>query len=330
MVAMTRLAILLPLALSIVAIVLSALCLFAGHQEGFMEDYAIARLNTSMVGHGLFDITSDGEREEEEEEQTGADEEDGESSWFDDITGDVSDSISDTLDDVQQSVEDTLNDVTGSAADAVAEALGLSEWFSIHVMTACEGMYRPNATANNAGLNTTDCTSSSPDNRIDLDDMIAAELSAGPLEDLSLEDINWPEEVQTALDMLNGALLAVFIFYVLTMAFSGLLIFTSVGSFFAPGSRALVITNLTLAALGAIASTVASTLITVAVTEGINELNRYTDDVGIRGERGNNFLIITWVTTACMLGVLVFWSTSCCLLARQRRRAVRSPHKGSY
>jgi hypothetical protein len=44
MAVMARLLVLLPLALSIVGIVLSALCLFAGHTEGFMEDYDIARV----------------------------------------------------------------------------------------------------------------------------------------------------------------------------------------------------------------------------------------------------------------------------------------------
>lgn len=324
---MQRLAVLLPLALSIVAIVLSALCLFAGHEEGFMEDYAIARLNTSMIGHNLFDFTSDGDREEEADV---AEEQDEDSNWFDDVADDARDRANEAFDDVQQSVEDTLNDVAGSAADAVADALGVSEWFSVHVMTACQGQYRPNATARNAGLNVTECSDSAPNNRLDLDTLISAELSAGPLDDLSLADINWPQEVQDALDVLNGALLAVFVFYVLTMAFSGLLILASAGSILAPNSRALVIANLALAALGALVSAVASILITVAVTRGIDELNRYTADVGIHGQRGTSFLVLTWVTTGCMFGVLAFWSTSCCLLTRQRRRAAHAPRKGDY
>jgi hypothetical protein len=185
-----RLIILFPLALSIVGIVLSALCLFAGHEEGFMEEYAIARvrpnqpsenntfekrkllltnrqLNTSMVGHDLFDLTSDGEAEEEAEADSD-DDDDEDSSWFDDITGDISDTVSDAFDDVQGLVEDTLNNVTASAADAVAEALGISEWFSIHVMTACQGMYEPDASASDPGLNTTDCTGAAPDSTLRL------------------------------------------------------------------------------------------------------------------------------------------------------------------
>lgn len=41
---LARLLILLPLALSIVGIVLSSLCLFAGRDEGFLENYDIVRV----------------------------------------------------------------------------------------------------------------------------------------------------------------------------------------------------------------------------------------------------------------------------------------------
>lgn len=40
-----RLVILVPLVLSIIGMVLSALALFAGNQKGFMEEYAIARVS---------------------------------------------------------------------------------------------------------------------------------------------------------------------------------------------------------------------------------------------------------------------------------------------
>lgn len=47
MTVLARLAVLLPLVLSIVGLIISALSLFAGHREGFMEDYAIARVSNT-------------------------------------------------------------------------------------------------------------------------------------------------------------------------------------------------------------------------------------------------------------------------------------------
>lgn len=40
-----RFIVIIPAVLSIVGMVLSALSLFAGHQQGFMEEYAIARVS---------------------------------------------------------------------------------------------------------------------------------------------------------------------------------------------------------------------------------------------------------------------------------------------
>lgn len=46
-----RFIVVIPLVLSIVGFVLSSLSLFAGHKDGFMEDYAIARVScSSRVG----------------------------------------------------------------------------------------------------------------------------------------------------------------------------------------------------------------------------------------------------------------------------------------
>ena len=42
---LSRFLVLLPLVLSLVAFILTTLALFAGHKDGFMEDYAVARVS---------------------------------------------------------------------------------------------------------------------------------------------------------------------------------------------------------------------------------------------------------------------------------------------
>lgn len=44
---LNRIFVLFPLVLSLVAFILTILALFAGHKDGFMEDYAIARVITT-------------------------------------------------------------------------------------------------------------------------------------------------------------------------------------------------------------------------------------------------------------------------------------------
>jgi hypothetical protein len=46
---LSRFFVLLPLVLSMVAFILSMLCLFAGHKEGFMEEYSVARVGLKQL-----------------------------------------------------------------------------------------------------------------------------------------------------------------------------------------------------------------------------------------------------------------------------------------
>ena len=137
-----RVVVLIPLVFSVVALVLSSLALFAGHKEDFMKDYAIARLNVSRIGYDILSGGSDDNEDEEEEE------------------GSFWDTIQDTWDDAKETVIDQINDAVGDLAGEVAEAIGISEWYSLHVMDVCEGNYSPNSTAEDASLDVTGCTGS--------------------------------------------------------------------------------------------------------------------------------------------------------------------------
>lgn len=57
MAALKRFLVLIPLILSLVAFVLTNLALFAGHQQGFMEDYAVIRVSQVLVANYLDKIS---------------------------------------------------------------------------------------------------------------------------------------------------------------------------------------------------------------------------------------------------------------------------------
>lgn len=103
-----------------------------------------------MLGHNLLDVSDDASANEKEDEGDGG----------------FLDRISDKWDEVKDDVKEGINDITGSIADELADTLGISEWYSIHVMEACEGQYKPNATNPSAGLNVTNCTDSSPGRKL--------------------------------------------------------------------------------------------------------------------------------------------------------------------
>lgn len=74
--------------------------------------------------------------------------------WFDDL----GDDIGDAADDIEGEITDQLNDIINDAADKLAETLGISQWYSFHIMNTCEGDFAPNTTVTGAWYNTTNCT----------------------------------------------------------------------------------------------------------------------------------------------------------------------------
>ena len=62
------------------------------------------------------------------------------------------------IDDGVDEATESANEIVNKIADAAADALGIHEWYSLHVMDACFGSYKPNATAPGANKNGTRCT----------------------------------------------------------------------------------------------------------------------------------------------------------------------------
>lgn len=145
---------LVPLACAIVTFVLALLCLFAGTQRNFMEDYHIAtvrhthlsrlqkvltdtQVNTSTLGHWVLPNST----------TNAAPQESSITSW---ITGQISN--------ITASIQSEMYAIEGDVADRLSGAIGIRQWYSLHVMEYCEGTYSPNATAKTATPNVTMCS----------------------------------------------------------------------------------------------------------------------------------------------------------------------------
>ena len=66
--------------------------------------------------------------------------------------------IGDAFGDVKQDLSDAVSDLAGTVMDKAVDALDISEWYSLHVMTTCEGSYQPNSEAQDAELDVTKCS----------------------------------------------------------------------------------------------------------------------------------------------------------------------------
>ncbi|KAH6894147.1 actin cortical patch SUR7/pH-response regulator pali [Thelonectria olida] len=307
---LSRFTIAIPLVLSLVAFVLSNLCLFAGRDKGFMEDYAIARLNTSMLGHSLLASESSSSSSDDDNDDDGL---------FEDLK--------DKWNEVKDDIIDEINNVTSQIVDEWAEALGIAEWYSLHVVNVCEGYYKGNATNKNAGLNITHCTKARVD--FNVSEMLNKELSIGPV-DLSLADLGWSDEINDALDNLNDALLGLFIVYLVAIIASGIAMIGCVAALvlFRPhlSPRDTLINsrwakvNSFLASLAAMSVFTGSVIVTVTADKAIKKLNRYGDDVGVSATKGNKFRALSWTAVAFAVTASLYWMAHKYLIKRQQRR----------
>ncbi|PHH64832.1 hypothetical protein CDD81_3898 [Ophiocordyceps australis] len=281
MVQVTRLAILLPLVFALVSFVLTTIALFSGYQQGTLEDYDVVRLNTSGIGHDLFNGKKDGEKQDEEKK--------------DGILG----GIEQWWDDAKDGARDKLNGITGDAADKLLDKLGVSQWYSLHIMDSCQGEFTPT-------FNVTNCTSSTPSHRFNLTAVLDHPVTIGPIT-INLATLDWAQSLQDKIDLLNSALLGLFIVYVIAMSFSALSMLASLATLFLPAKRRLVLANLALASLAALACLVGSIITTIVGSKGVSEINKRGERFGVQAARGSKFYIISWIATGLMLGAALFW-----------------------
>ena len=156
-------------------------------------------MNTSRIGQGDAFNTSDGD-----------------GGFFDNLINDF---------------QDEANDAISDVADAAADALNLTDFYSVHIMNYCEGYFRPNATDDNAKKNTTFCSS-----RKALFHFNPTQIVEDSLPDsINLSDIQWPEEIQKASRAVKIASIVMFVFYVIGIAFAGLAAITALLATFTEG-----------------------------------------------------------------------------------------------
>ncbi|RYP55855.1 hypothetical protein DL771_012322 [Monosporascus sp. 5C6A] len=292
-----------PLLLSLVAFVLVMIALFAGTggRQQELEEYHIIAINMSYFGKGLLPTETS---EEPAPEPT----RDGFLGFIDDV--------GDRADDLRDQVTDKIGDALDSAADRLADALGISEWYSFHIMNACEGNFAPNATEVGAWYNTTNCTAREPGVQLNLTEVINHQIDMGPL-NLNTASIRLPDAVQQAVDLLNSALFAVFILYVLGSAFAGLAFLLSIATlalaYRQPGNhRKTVLLNALNAFLGTLTLMIGSAMTTAVARKGAARINDMGDDVGISAVVGHKIITISWVAFGLMCATFLFWTLTCC------------------
>lgn len=251
------------------AFVLSLLCLFAGSNRTFIQNGDLLTVNMSRLGYvgEVFNTTN------------------GNGGFLDNLINDA---------------QGELNDLINGATSEIASALNISDFYAVHVMNFCEGMYEPNGTVavngSSVSKNTTYC---SPRNSLFHFNITEVVQDALPSR-INLSDLKWPDAVTDAQNTIRTASIATVVLYILGVAFSGLALLGALAGIFTNGRMSACL-NVIVDLLAFLTLTIASILATIVIVKAVNALNEYGDDIGVSATRGNLFIGMTWAAAGLML-----------------------------
>ncbi|CAE7202942.1 hypothetical protein CFE70_010510 [Pyrenophora teres f. teres 0-1] len=303
----------LPVLCCTAALILSFLCLFAGHKKGFMEDYSLITLNTSAVGENVITKPSSS----------------------------PSSTLSTLWDLIPDSITNGVTNEINEQVDKFRERVGIEDFYSAHMLNYCQGQYTPGEKANatlresDISKNVTSCSKSRATYKFNPTQIIQSALDKSGL-DVTLSDLKWPEDLQNGIDALNALMAAMFVLYVISICLIFLTLLASALSFFlATTSRLTPCVNLLIALLAFVAIGLASALVTAVMVKGTDVLNQHGDGVGLEANRGNKFLALTWAATGLMLVCVVAWVVGFCVGPKREKRgygekAQMAQHRTAY
>jgi len=251
------------------ALILSFLCLFAGSSQSFLQNGDLLTLNMSRLGYGsTFDTT------------------DGDGSYLDTL-----------INNAESDVNDLINDV---ATDIVSQ-LNISDFYSVHLLDYCQGMYEPNGTVaaadgSDVSKNITYCSPHNSAFHFNVTDIVQNALPSS----ISLGDIDWPADVTEAQNLIRTASIATESLYIVAIVFTFLAFLGAIFVFFAAG-RLSACCNIVIDLIALLALIGASAVATVIIVKAVDALNKYGNDIGISATKGKLFLGMTWAAVALML-----------------------------
>lgn len=291
---------LIPAACCTAALVLSFLCLFAGHKKNFMEDYSLLTLNTSALGETLL--------------------------------SDSSSTLSSLLSLIPDSITDGVTDEINSEISEVREKLGIEDWYSMHMLNYCEGQYEPAESSNSTlsksdiSKNVTECAKSTAMFKFNPTNIVQQALNASGL-DITLSDLSWPDDIQSGIDTLNAVMGAMFVLYVIAICLIFLSLVAAIVAVLTSG-RLSACLNFFVSTLAFVAIAVASALVTAVMVKATDIINDQGSDIGLEAYWSGKFLAITWAATALMLVVVLTWVVEFCIGRRHTKRQNPYAKKG--
>ena len=167
----------------------------------------------------------------------------------------------------------------------------------------------------------TGCSNRTAMYHFDPQQILQSELDDSGHGDIDLvSDLRWPEDVSRGIRALRVAARAAFVLYCIAIGFEGIALILGIVSVFLAG-RVSAVANMFIDWLAFLVLGIASAIATAIAVKGVDVINEHGDEIGLQAQRGNKFLILTWIATGLMLLASIVWCLDCVVGSRRRRRA---------
>ncbi|RDA84368.1 hypothetical protein CP532_2589 [Ophiocordyceps camponoti-leonardi (nom. inval.)] len=201
-------------------------------------------------------------------------------------------------------------------AKQVTTNLGVTDWYSLHVNSICQGNFE--TSADKRDLFVTSCTSS-PAHQLDSAIGLGKPFNVGPLT-VDLSNTGVPQTLDQVVGYLNGLLLLNFLFYMFSLIFITLSLIFTIFSLFVPKTLMVFLISTVLSGGAAVMMLAGSIFVTVAGSVASDALKNLTPSLGVPIEVGHKFRALTWVTTVLMFIIAGYWVLQLILTKLKEKR----------
>ncbi|KAK4235284.1 SUR7/PalI family-domain-containing protein [Achaetomium macrosporum] len=327
-----------PIACSFFAFLFMAIALSSGMKPNYLEGISIIHFNMSTLGKNLIKAPDVAEAAKGGCNKAGNGVSDAADKIGDGLgkvgglfgaEDEVNDAIDSAGDTVGGAAEDACNkgaevanqavQLTADAVDkvmgSIAKAIGIKEYYSLHIGALCEGDYKPLFSDPEAEPDVQECTPKFRVQKTDLSKKLDEELQVGPFK-FKLSDLDLVEAIQKAFDLIPRALAAMGVFFLLaTVSITGgflLSLVVFVTTFAMQGLQKLaLLAALTLTGFGWFLSLIGVIGITVVAEKVKNAVNEHGDKFGMSAATSAGLYFLIWASlvfsTLALAMLVVLW-----------------------
>ena len=225
--------------------------------------------------------------------------------WLTNVTNIIQNATSSIETTLENDIESALN----NTFESFARDLGLHDFYSFHVQDYCEGYYAPQGSSTR---NVTHCGNNNGLKPFNLTQKLEQELTSKTGLNITLEEINWPQSITDGFAAIRKGLIAVYVLYDITIAFTAAALAVSLVGLFSH-NRGLTVVNNVMIWFAAVISLIVSALVTTAITKGTNAINDNDEAraINVTASRGDKFLGLTWPATILLWIAGLVWVYEC-------------------